>query len=860
MQLPANLRLDAIDDAGDLMAYWANLGWSVIPLNGKTPLTPNGIKDATRDPATIREWGRRWPNANVGGSCKGKLVIDVDVRSGGEWPEDLPVTRKHLSGRGDGGGHLIYALTDAQRSLGIKSGTSVLGEGVDVKTGTNSYIVLPGSVHPDTGKRYTENTDPVVHAPDDLIARIEAMGGSSEGGAQVRSLLSSLLANPPTEGGRNEWLAKVCGHYAKAYRTTPDLYWTHVRLAGAMTSPPMDPSEIAKTGESMWNRETSGHPERDFMDTLSEDSGWLAPGDYCLMTAGQEGTGENTQVVPVEFAQFDLKLQGILRDPEDESLTYDMTMLIKQTRQEVPIAITGEEFGDPRTLRRKLAMHGGILTGTERLVHRTPDWAGKLHLYVRSQEAPTMLLAPYLGWNEDEGGYVTLEGVIDRNGPRDYVTSKPDPALRKRGVARQSYGTAATPEVASDALARAMTFQDEDTTAIFGSWWAANWVKHLILRHSSMFPAMAIEAASGTGKTTGFFSTMVGLSGSTAGEGHYTMPTLRNALSVNYNGITWVDDLDDPGKVHEMVRVLTAGGSLTKMNSNHEPVYFHLVGSLILSGESLGLRDQKALRERVVLLEPMPPTDRTSQIPGREGQSQWFDILELRNELEAIGGPQALAGHFMQAVAEAEDEIEAMMLKMRGSSLGQGRNSDRAFALLVGARVLEYLLDPSRPSLDKGEGGEIYARVARLMDEDSPAARKARLDAGQVDGPAFEGDNTLTTEILPAYFADHGSFETLYRTRRGFIKESEQDGSVEVWFSPKGIAEWWADRNRGMIDMRVASADALVAQARQVRDRYPDEVMARSRARVGRGKDAPVREFWRMTGDPAKAVYLRSLQ
>ena len=858
MKVPDNLRLEALTDAGDLMHYWASLGWSVIPLNGKTPLTENGVKNATRDPATIREWGRMWPNANVGGSCKGKLVIDVDVRSGGEWPQDLPVTRKHLSGRGDGGGHLIYALTEAQRSLGLKSGTSILGEGVDVKTGTNSYVVLPGSTHPDTGGRYTENTDPIVHAPDDLIARIEAMSGSSESGAQVRSMLSSLLANPPAEGGRNEWLTKVCGHYAKAHRTTPDLYWTHVRIAGAMTSPPMDESEIAKTADSIWNQETTGHPDRDFMDTLSEDSGWLASGDHCLMTAGQEGKGDATVVVPVEFAQFDLKLQGILRDPEDESLTYDLLMLVKSDRSEVPIAIEGDEFGDPRTLRRKLASRGGVLTGTERLVHRTPDWAGKLHLYVKSQDAPTMLRAPHLGWNEDEGGYVTLEGVIDRNGPRDYATSKPDPALRRRGEVRQRYGTAATPEVASDALARAMTFQDEDTTAIFGSWWAANWAKHLIMRHSSMFPVMAIEAASGTGKTTGFFSTMVGLSGSTAGEGHYTMPTLRNALSVNYNGITWLDDLDDPKAIHEMIRVLTAGGSLTKMDSNHNPVYFHLVGSLILSGESLGIRDQKALRERVVLLEPMPPTDRTSQIPGREGRSQWNDILDLRNELDSIGGPQALAGHFMQAVMAAEDEIESMMLEMRQDLLG-GRNSDRAFALLVGARVLEYLLDPSGSSLGKAEGGAIYARVEALLAEDAPDARKVRLDAGDVAEQVFEGDNTLTMQVLPAYFAEHTSLDTLYRTRRGFLREDE-DGQIEVWFSARGIADWWRKEHNNQVDVRVASTDALISQVRQIRDRNPNQVQATARARVGRGKDAPVRTFWRLSGDVAKAVYLRSLQ
>ena len=39
--------------------------------------------------------------------------------------------------------------------------------------------------------------------------------GSGAAKAGPLSILSHLLANPPTEGGRNNWLAKVAGHYAK---------------------------------------------------------------------------------------------------------------------------------------------------------------------------------------------------------------------------------------------------------------------------------------------------------------------------------------------------------------------------------------------------------------------------------------------------------------------------------------------------------------------------------------------------------------------------------------------------------------------------------------------------------------------
>lgn len=48
-------------------------------LRDKTPLTHHGYKDASRDPAQIRAWWKRWPAANVGiatGAVSGVVVLD----------------------------------------------------------------------------------------------------------------------------------------------------------------------------------------------------------------------------------------------------------------------------------------------------------------------------------------------------------------------------------------------------------------------------------------------------------------------------------------------------------------------------------------------------------------------------------------------------------------------------------------------------------------------------------------------------------------------------------------------------------------------------------------------------------------
>ena len=78
---------------------YAQAGWPVFPCRPdnprcphvekcrvcKTPLTDHGFRDATTDPAVIRAWWKRWPDANVGiaTGAPGPDVLDVDVKPDG---------------------------------------------------------------------------------------------------------------------------------------------------------------------------------------------------------------------------------------------------------------------------------------------------------------------------------------------------------------------------------------------------------------------------------------------------------------------------------------------------------------------------------------------------------------------------------------------------------------------------------------------------------------------------------------------------------------------------------------------------------------------------------------------------------
>jgi len=67
-------------------------GFCIFPLvpNAKTPLTPNGFKNASNDAAVINEWIKRYPNSNIGiaTEASGLIVIDCDASKGKTPPKE----------------------------------------------------------------------------------------------------------------------------------------------------------------------------------------------------------------------------------------------------------------------------------------------------------------------------------------------------------------------------------------------------------------------------------------------------------------------------------------------------------------------------------------------------------------------------------------------------------------------------------------------------------------------------------------------------------------------------------------------------------------------------------------------------
>ncbi len=157
--------------AGPDVEYAISLGWGLIPLIGKIP--PAGLTGWRTWPRTTLDEVQRWYAqgwTNVGlrtGFLSGIFVIDVDPGADVS-PLELPETLMAKTGR-PGGMHYYFRMP----KLRLTTSVGKLGPDIDTR-GEGGYVVLPGSVHPDTGVIYewiNRDVEP-VELPEHIIARL----------------------------------------------------------------------------------------------------------------------------------------------------------------------------------------------------------------------------------------------------------------------------------------------------------------------------------------------------------------------------------------------------------------------------------------------------------------------------------------------------------------------------------------------------------------------------------------------------------------------------------------------------------------------------------------------------------------
>lgn len=228
----------------------------VFPLQprGKVPITKHGCKDATTDITTIKEWWRKWPNANIGlatGLDSGIGVLDFDAKpnvneiiSNFEKTFNLSIPITPMVFTGGNGYHYYFKINKVMSNrTGILQGVDWRAEG--------GYVVLPPSIH-ENGQQYQwiECANLRWFQPVPLPKDIENI--------VIKPKSTTYKFNPTYEipsGSRNEYLTFLIG---KLFGHKIDVHLARqltIAFNEKYCTPPLETNEVNQIIESIASRE-----------------------------------------------------------------------------------------------------------------------------------------------------------------------------------------------------------------------------------------------------------------------------------------------------------------------------------------------------------------------------------------------------------------------------------------------------------------------------------------------------------------------------------------------------------------------------------------------------------------------------
>jgi len=756
----------------DIALELDSFGFNVLPVRfrEKAPSVPWKKYQTTRTTDKLDAWFRQSAASNffiICGRCSCCVVLDIDSSLGEAWAEKYigrEILDKTTCVKTAKGHHYYFRIEEDQ----LVSSWSKHDDEADFDfRAENTGVVAPPSIH-STGIAYQWVRGPEVMepVPEVLLVPLGENGngnGNAAAGGPGRSHLAELLKNPPREGGRNEWLSRVAGHYAKVMEFD-DAYRESVMAANSMLSPPLDQAEATKAANSIWEAEQQARSLSSNMP--SDNNGWLIGRDERLWTTvvrkGADGNWEE-RIEP--WSDFDLRALGIVITPTGRYYEVEVTRPGHGIQRD---QLEHSVLGNSRSLNTWLAGHGCTVLPPAKEKYRAGSTASRLQRYLESQNPSRVIEIERLGWKEGIG-FVTHEGVITKHGFSAHLEIAPKRELKTWVPVR--YGFDGDVKETRDILAQVMTFHEEHVTAVYGSWLMSCLLKPFIEEKTGWFPFMIVEGPSETGKTNGFFAMMQQLVGNSEGAVVPTQAVLRDSLSAHNSTPMWVDDMTDPERILDKMRQAAMGGSESKKgqdNTLDERV--KMVRPLVISGEGFpGLHGDRALIQRAIILDVPSPVERESLLPGRRGLSQWDDVQDLW--MQYGRDLTRFAGHIVQMVL-AHDSIVDKLPNLRSK---RGRVGEKVAMLKVGTLVLQEIL----------EADELMPRVDEWLENPEGVE---------------EGDYPyLILEALPACLRDYTSRTAglLPTSAMGaapvFIDRSVM-GQAVIWWNDQYLADWLAKR------------------------------------------------------------------
>ncbi|TET32867.1 MAG: DUF3987 domain-containing protein [Planctomycetota bacterium] len=335
MARAAILMIDLKNQLLNAAIHYAELEYPVFPCapGGKVPITKHGFKDATTDIEQIETWWRQRPDANIGITTTGLVVIDVDGADN-PWLAGDPdmcadLAQGALSFTPGGGRHHIFRQPES-KNWGNTSGK--LAPKIDTR-GNGGYIIVPPSVIDDKAYTWAETYE-LDESPEQLPEPPAWLAELLDNGPHLCSQRprdaptvapcspqgedSAATGNIIPSGQRNATLARLAGAMRRV-----GMGYAEIRAALAQTNadrckPPMSMREVDKisasicryepdqvsvaVAENHWAQDFQGGEKEEELTPSLPDPGPLpeellrVPGfvsevmDYCLETAPYPNT------------------------------------------------------------------------------------------------------------------------------------------------------------------------------------------------------------------------------------------------------------------------------------------------------------------------------------------------------------------------------------------------------------------------------------------------------------------------------------------------------------------------------------------------------------------------------------------
>jgi hypothetical protein len=154
---------------------------------GKHPRIKEWQHNATTDPAKIRQWGRKWPEGNIGvqlGTQSGIIDVEHDDEAGRETAERILGNMQTPTYRS--GSRSIHRLFRWQK--GLPKGAVTKVEGLEIRCGNDgkgAQSVFPPSIHP-TGSRYEWIIPPDQAEPAAIPPALLQLIANAEGEEEIK--------------------------------------------------------------------------------------------------------------------------------------------------------------------------------------------------------------------------------------------------------------------------------------------------------------------------------------------------------------------------------------------------------------------------------------------------------------------------------------------------------------------------------------------------------------------------------------------------------------------------------------------------------------------------------------------------